>query len=167
VQVYTGDGKGKTTAAVGLAVRAAGRGLRVYIGQFLKATLCGEHDGLAGLADRITIERFGRKGFICGPPTPEDVAAARAGLARAREVLAGGDYDLVILDEANVATLFGVFGVQELLAAVEARSPGVEVVITGRGADARLIQRADLVTEMRCVKHYYDGGQPARRGIED
>jgi len=166
VQVYTGDGKGKTTAALGLALRCAGAGGRVFIAQFVKGMHYSELDVLQRLADLITVRQYGRRCFITDAPTAEDIAAARAGLADARAEMLSGRYRLVILDEANIATHFGLFGVDDLLEFIAARPPHVELVITGRRADDRVIAAADLVTEMRCVKHYYDAGVPARRGIE-
>lgn len=166
VQVYTGSGKGKTTAALGLALRAAGAGLRVYFGQFLKARPTCELASLRRLSPPVRVRRFGRRGFVRGRAAPEDVAAARAGLAAAERALRSGRYDLVILDEANVAAAAGVIGVPDLLALIDARPPRVELVLTGRGADPRVLARADLVTEMRERKHYYRRGVPARRGIE-
>jgi len=166
LQVYTGDGKGKTTAALGLALRAAGAGLRVFIAQFAKGMPYSELVSLERLADRVTVRQYGRRCFIRGSPTPEDVAAARDGLAEAREVVASGRWDVVILDEANIATHFGLFSVDDLLDVVDLAGGRVEIVVTGRRADPRLLARADLVTEMREVKHYYAEGVPARRGIE-
>jgi len=166
VQVYTGDGKGKTTAALGLALRAAGAGLRVFIAQFAKGMAYSELASLERFADLVTVRQFGLRCFIRGAPTPEDVAAAREGLAGAREAVTSGRWDVVILDEANIATHFGLFTVEELLEVIELAAGRVEIVVTGRRADPRLIERADLVTEMREVKHYYARGVPARRGIE-
>ncbi len=166
VQVYTGDGKGKTTAALGLAVRAAGAGIRVLIIQFAKPSEASEHRALARFAELITVRQFGGASFIVGEPGPEDIAAAREGLELARQALASGDPPLVILDEANIAVHFGLFTIEELLAAIDARAPHVEVIVTGRRAHPTLVERADLVTEMREVKHYYDAGVRVRRGIE-
>jgi cob(I)alamin adenosyltransferase len=166
VQVYTGDGKGKTTAALGLALRAAGAGLRVFIAQFVKGIAYSELASLARFADLVTVRQFGLRCFIQGAPTPEDVAAAREGLRETREAVASGRWDVVILDEANIATHFGLFTVEELLEVVDLAAGRVEIVVTGRRADPRLIERADLVTEMREVKHYFADGVPARRGIE-
>jgi len=166
VQVYTGDGKGKTTAALGLAVRAAGAGLRVFIGQFIKGLHYSELDGLARYADLITIRQYGRGCFIGRTPDPADVAAAREGLDEVRRAIASGEYPLVILDEANVAVRYGLFSIDDLLAVIDAAPPGVERVVTGRHAHARLVERADLVTEMTEVKHYYTRGVVARDGIE-
>jgi cob(I)alamin adenosyltransferase len=166
VQVYTGEGKGKTTAALGLALRAAGAGLRVFVAQFVKGMEYSELASLARLADLVTVRQYGLRCFIRGAPKPEDIAAAREGLREAREAVASGRWDVVILDEANIATHFGLFPVEELLEVVDLAAGRVEIVITGRRADPRLIERADLVTEMREVKHYYTKGVAARRGIE-
>ena len=166
VQVYTGDGKGKTTAALGLALRAAGAGARVFIAQFLKGRKTSELAALERLSDVITIRQCGRGSFIRGEPEPEDIEAAREGLAEVKQVIAAGDYSLVILDEANIAAHLGLFSVDELLEVIELRPEHVELVITGRRSDQRVIDAADLVTEMREVKHYFTEGVAARRGIE-
>lgn len=166
LQVYTGDGKGKTTAAFGLALRAVGAGLRVYIAQFVKGMRYSELDTLERFGDELVVEQFGRDCFIRKAPEPADVVAARAGYDRAAEILRSGEYDVVVLDEANIATHFGLFSVDMLLTLVDARPDHVELVITGRRADPRLLERADLVTEMREVKHYYQQGVQARKGFE-
>jgi cob(I)alamin adenosyltransferase len=166
VQVYTGDGKGKTTAAFGLAVRAVGAGLKVFIGQFVKGMRYSELDALARFSDCIQLQQFGRGCFIRRAPSEDDVAAAHNGLAAVRRVFAAGAHRLVILDEANIATHFGLFSVDELLALIEEKPENVELVLTGRWADPRVLERADLVTEMRDVKHYYAHGVQARLGIE-
>jgi cob(I)alamin adenosyltransferase len=166
VQVYTGDGKGKTTAALGLALRAAGAGLRVFIAQFVKGQPYSEHQALEKLSPAITVKQYGREGFIHDQPGQADVAAARAGLEEVRQVVAAGQHQVVILDEANIATHFGLFSVQDLLELIESKPAHVELVLTGRRADPALVQRADLVTEMLDIKHYYHDGVPARKGIE-
>lgn len=166
VQVYTGEGKGKTTAALGLALRAAGAGLAVFIGQFAKGMHYSELDALTRFSDRIDLRQFGCAGFIRGRPTRKHIEAARRGLACVREILVAGCHRLVILDEANIAVHFGLFAVDDLLLLIDEKPEPVELVITGRRAHARLIERADLVTEMRAVKHYYEDGVKARRGIE-
>ncbi len=166
LHVYTGGGKGKTTAALGLVLRAVGAGWRVCFLQFTKGRLCSEHAALAALGDRVCARRYGSPCFVMGPPTAADVEAARAGLAEARRCLAAGACDLLVLDEACVAVKLGLFGARELLEVLAARPPHVEVVLTGRDADPLLLEAADLVTEMRAVKHYHDRGDPARRGIE-
>lgn len=167
VQVYTGDGKGKTTAAIGLAVRAAGAGLRVFLAQFIKGRRYSEIAALERFDDLITVRQYGRGCFIRGKPSQEDIDAAEKGLAEVRQVLAAGERDIVILDEANCAVDCGLFPVEELLALVDAKPDAVELVITGRKAHEKLMDRADLVTEMREVKHFYHQGVKARKGIEE
>jgi cob(I)alamin adenosyltransferase len=166
VHVYTGDGKGKTSAALGLALRAAGAGLRVFFAQFAKGAPSSELRALERLADLITVRQYGTGCFLHGQPTEEDVRAARRGLDETQQAIASGDYQVVVLDEAAVAARLGLLAVDELLGLMDSRPKGVELVITGRGADPRLIARADLVTEMRNVKHYFDQGVPARKGFE-
>ena len=166
VHVYTGRGKGKTTSAIGLAVRAAGAGLRVLFVQFLKSGSYSEVRSLRRFPDRITLRYFGTGHFIEGRPTEADRRAAREGFAEVRRAVASGAYDMLILDEANVAARYGLIGIDELLEIVRTKPGKLELVITGRNADDRLIELADLVTEMREVKHYYKAGVPARRGIE-
>jgi cob(I)alamin adenosyltransferase len=166
VQVYTGNGKGKTTAALGLALRAAGAGMKVYFAQFIKNGRFNEMVALERYADRVTVRQFGRGRFIQGGTTDADLAAARQGLAEIRMAVGSGDYGVVVLDEANVAVQCGLLCVQDILALVAGAHPGVELVITGRDAPVELIERADLVTEMKEVKHYYHQGVLARDGIE-
>ena len=168
VQIYTGDGKGKTTAALGLALRAAGHGLRTYIGQFMKGQLYGERESIRRLAPLITIEQFGRKTFLhftASPPAAE-IRRARRGLARCRAAMLTGDHAIVVFDEVLVAVFFKLLTEAELHAVLDERPDGVEVVLTGRRAPTSLIRRADLVTEMKERKHYYRKGVAARTGIE-
>jgi len=167
MQVYTGDGKGKTTCALGLALRAVGQGFKVYLVQFLKGRDTGEARAAARLAPDLTLKAFGRPVLVnLKSPAPEDLALAREALDLARELLAAGDHDLVILDEINVALAYGLVPLEEVLEMLKQRPSWVEVVLTGRGAPPELIALADLVTEMRPVKHYYEAGVPGRRGIE-
>ncbi|HRW24595.1 MAG TPA: cob(I)yrinic acid a,c-diamide adenosyltransferase [Spirochaetia bacterium] len=171
VHVYTGNGKGKTTAAIGLCVRALGSGMSVYIGQFIKGMRYSEIATLETLAvalgpGRLVVEQYGRGCFIRRDPERADIDLAIAGLARAREALVSGRYGLVILDELNVAVKVGVVAEADALAVVEARPPAVELVVTGRYATDAMLERADLVTEMREVRHYYQAGVQARTGIE-
>ncbi len=166
VQVYTGDGKGKTTAAIGLAVRAAGHGWRVLIVQFIKGQPSGELDLLRRRCPEIAVEQYGGGRFIHGTPAPEDIEAARRGLDRLRGAVTAGVYNMVVADEANGAVACGLFPVAALLELIDARRPDVELVFTGRDAHPDLIARADLVTEMRMIKHYYAAGVAARPGIE-
>jgi len=166
IHVYTGDGKGKTTAALGLALRAAGAGLNVFIAQFMKLGDYSEIKALKRFADCITVEQFGLGRFIRGNPDPEDIAAARQGLERVRQVFAAGRHQVVILDEANVAASCGLFSPVDILDLINSKPEGVEVVMTGRNAAPEITARADLVTEMRAIKHYYRNGVQARPGIE-
>ena len=166
IQVYTGDGKGKTTAAFGLALRAAGAGLKVYIAQFVKGMKYSELDALAQLKNFITVKQYGRDCFIFREPEKEDIQAARTGLQEVREIMCSGEYQIIILDEANIATYYNLFSVDELLDFIKVKPEEVELVITGRSADPRIIERADLVTEMKEIKHYYQKGVKARKGIE-
>jgi len=166
VQIYTGDGKGKTTAAIGLAIRALGAGWRVFIAQFLKSGAYSEHKALAQFSDHLTIKTYGRNVFIKGKPEDEDRRLAQKAYEEIFEVVASGRYRLVILDEANVAVHYGLISVDQILELIHRRAAGVELVITGRYAHPRLIDRADLVTEMREVKHYFARGIKARKGVE-
>ena len=168
IQVYTGNGKGKTTAALGLALRAAGRELMVCMIQFMKGGgPYGEHLAAPRLAPYLTIIQTGREGWVNRDnPDAEDKRLAREALEKADAALTGGRYDLVILDEINGAVSFGLIDVEDLLALMAKRPAAVELVLTGRNADERVVAAADLVTEMREVKHYYKAGVPARIGIE-
>lgn len=166
VHVYTGNGKGKTTSAIGLAVRAAGAGLNVYIGQFAKGRKYSELKSLEKF-DNIDIEQFGRKKFIKNSPEEIDLKKAKDGYKKIKEILNSNQYDLVILDEANIAVYLDLFTVEELLDLIEERNKEIEVVLTGRMADRKIIEYADLVTEMKEIKHYYNSGITARKGIEN
>ncbi|SNB45690.1 cob(I)yrinic acid a,c-diamide adenosyltransferase [Geobacter sp. DSM 9736] len=168
IQVYTGNGKGKTTAALGLALRAVGREMMVCMVQFIKGGgPYGEHFAAQKLAPFLTIVQTGREGWVDRHnPDPEDKRLAREALQTARDAVTSGLYDLVILDEVNGAISFGLLDVDEVLGVIAAKLPGVELVLTGRNADERIVSAADLVTEMREVKHYYKAGMPARIGIE-
>jgi len=166
IHVYTGDGKGKTTAALGLALRVIGAGQRAFVGQFVKGMEYSELHAAPLLGDRLRIEQFGRDCFIRREPDDEDRRLARAGLERMGGVLRSGDFRLVVLDEANIAVHFGLFPVEQLLEVLRRRAPEVEAVVTGRRAHPALLEFADLVTEMREIKHYYNQGVGARRGIE-
>lgn len=168
VQVYTGNGKGKTTAALGLAFRACGRGLRVCMIQFMKGGgPYGEHMSAEKLAPLLTIIPFGRPGWVNREnPDPEDVRLAQEALKKGAQALTSAEYDLVILDEVNGAAGFGLLSVDQLLEVIRMRPENVELVLTGRDADMRVIEAADLVTEMREIKHYYKAGVPSRVGIE-
>ena len=166
IRIFTGKGKGKTTTALGIAMLAVGRGLKVYIVQFLKGRTTGESLAATRLFPDLTLRYFGRPGFINRSPDPEDQALVKEGWDLARRILAGGEYDLVILDEINRALALGLIPVKEVIETLNQRSPKVEVVLTGRQAPDELIALADIVTEMHPVKHYYQAGVKARRGIE-
>lgn len=167
VQVYTGEGKGKTTAALGLVLRAAGWHLRSYVAQFMKQQTTGEQQALRSLAPYVTLEQFGRPGFLQPEAvTAQDIALAHSGLERARAAMLSGDYDLIVLDEVNTAISFGLLGEDEVLALIEEKPEQVELVLTGRGAGPGVLARADLVTRMVEEKHPYRKGIGARRGIE-
>ena len=168
IQVYTGNGKGKTTAALGLALRAAGHGLKTYMGQFLKGQEYGELHSVEKLSPLITIEQFGRKGFIhvTRDPDQEDIEMAREGLEKCLEAMLSGEYTLIILDEVNVAIDFNLIEEQRVHDFLDKKPAHIEVILTGRYAPESLIERADLVTEMTQIKHYYEKDVPARVGIE-
>ncbi len=166
VQIYTGNGKGKTTASLGLAIRAAGAGFKVFIAQFLKQGDYSEIKALAKFKEQITVEQYGLGKFVKGKPSPEDIEAGRRGYNRLMETLQKGDHDLVIAEEANVAVMCNLFSEQDLLNLIDAKPEQTELVITGRGATQSVIDKADLVTEMQEIKHYYKQGVMARVGIE-
>jgi cob(I)alamin adenosyltransferase len=166
-QVYTGNGKGKTTAALGLALRAVGRGLRVCVFQFIKGGgPYGEHLIAGKLAPLFTIIQTGQPGWVNTKDISADRRIAQEALVRAKELLTSGDYDLFICDEINGAVGFGLIDVEQVLELIRLRPVKVELVLTGRNAHERVVEAADLVTEMREVKHYYKAGVPARNGIE-
>jgi cob(I)alamin adenosyltransferase len=168
IQVYTGDGKGKTTAALGLALRAAGYKHKVYIGQFLKGQKYGELLSAKKLSPYITIEQFGRKGFIhvTKDPDEEDIKRAKRGLKKCLEAMLSRKYRIIILDEINVAVDFNLITEEEVHEFLDKRPEDVEIILTGRYAPPSFLKRADLVTEMKEKKHYYKKGVKAREGIE-
>jgi len=165
VQVYTGNGKGKTTASLGLALRAAGAGLNVYIMQFIKGMPYSELKSLRKIKN-IKLEQCGRGCFIKGEPKEDDVKCAREGLTKARKKIASRKYDVVILDEINVALAFGMIGVNDIIETIKEKPQSVELVLTGRSCPEAVFDYANLVTEMREVKHPYKKGIKARLGIE-
>ena len=189
IQVYTGNGKGKTTAAIGLAIRALGAGKRILFLQFMKSKVYSEHAILETLSDNLTLETTGKPFFIVkegmlskaelakwgddvvvfppGKPPTDYLALMKAGVARAKEAVASGAYDIVILDEINVALFFGLIPLPDVQDVLASKLPNVEVVLTGRGAPPEIIDCADLVTEMKEIKHYYTKGIEARLGIEN
>jgi cob(I)alamin adenosyltransferase len=167
VQVFTGNGKGKTTAALGTVLRAAGHGLKIFIIFFMKGDYArGEFKALEKFPN-VEVSRSGFRKFVNPTSiTPEEKEQAARAFTAAREAVTGGRYDLVVLDELNVAVAFNLVGLDEVLQLVKDKPPEVELIITGRLADNRLIEIADLVTEMVKIKHPYDKGIKARKGIE-
>lgn len=165
IQVYTGNGKGKTTAAFGLALRAAGAGLKVYICQFLKGKYCCELISLKKFKD-ITIEQFGNISFVRRRPTAKDIDSARQGLEAAKKAIQGKKYAVIILDEINVALKLGLLELNEVLLLIKKYCKVKELILTGRNAHPKIIEIADLVSEIKDKKHYYKKGTKARRGIE-
>ncbi|OEU47741.1 MAG: cob(I)yrinic acid a,c-diamide adenosyltransferase [Desulfobulbaceae bacterium S3730MH12] len=166
LHVYTGAGKGKTTAALGLTIRAAGAGHKVFLAQFIKGGRYSELNALKRFDDLVTVEQFGRGRFMDGKPSESDIIAARNGLKKMKAILSSGDYKVVILDEANIALYYNLFTVKEIIDLIDCRSKNTELVITGRHAPPEVLERADLITEMKAVKHYYKEGVKARVGIE-
>ena len=166
MQVYTGNGKGKTTAALGLALRALGSGQGVCLIQFMKKGDFGEIKALKKFK-KARVCQFGRETFVSSKkPKKKDIAAAKKALNFARQVLISGKEELVILDEINVAVYFGLIKIDQVLNLIKKKSPAIELVLTGRYAHAKIIKEADLVTEMKEKKHYFWKGQKARKGIE-
>ncbi len=165
VHVYTGNGKGKTTAALGLSVRAVCAGKRVFFGQFVKGMKYSETKAVEYLPG-FEMEQFGLNCFIEQAPTQADIDAAQAGLKRIREIIVSGAYDLVVLDEVHIAIYFQLIETSDVLELLANRPEHVELVCTGRYAPQELIDAADLVTEMKEIKHYYSQGVLARKGIE-
>ena len=167
VCVFTGDGKGKTSSALGIALRALGHGLKVYLAYFMKGDYpYGERAALSKFST-VKVEGFGTTKFIDpGNVKPEERELVRQGFEAARQAVLGGDYDLVILDEINLAVAWKLVELDELIRLLEEKPPQVDLVLTGRKADSRLVASADLVTEMVKIKHPYDKGIKARRGID-
>jgi cob(I)alamin adenosyltransferase len=168
VQIYTGIGKGKSTAAIGQAVRAAGFGLKTYIAQFMKEYPYNELISLKHLSEWISIEQFGGDDFVYKKELPgkEELARVKKGLQTAIDTMLSNEYDLIILDEAIVAIYFKLIKAEELIEFMKQKPKNVELILTGRYCPEELIELADLVTEMIEVKHYYQKGITSRKGIE-
>ncbi len=166
VHVYTGNGKGKTTAALGLAMRAVGAGKRVFIAQFVKGMRYSEVEIITNRFNEIEIKQYGLDCFIYNKPTDADIAAARKGLEDVKSIISKSQYDMIILDEASIALYYNLFSIDELLDLLNSKPESMEIIITGRYAPKELIEIADLVTEMKEIKHYYQQGVEARKGIE-
>lgn len=168
VQIYTGNGKGKSTAAIGQAVRAAGFGLKSYIAQFMKEYPYNELISLKYLSEWITIEQFGGDEFVYKKehPSKEELGRAKIGLQSAKEKMLSREYDIIVLDEALVAIYFKLIETKDLVQFIKQKPENVELILTGRYCLDELIELADLVTEMKEVKHYYQKGVTSRKGIE-
>ncbi len=166
IHLYTGNGKGKTTAALGLALRAAGAGMRILFAQFVKGQEYSELKAIRNSLPQITVRQYGLDCFIINRPTQNDIDAARKGFEEVSEAVLSGEYDLIVMDEAAIAIYYNLFAVEELIELLKRKPVETEIVITGRYAPPELIGFADLVTEMKEVRHYYSEGVKARRGIE-
>jgi len=166
IQIYTGNGKGKTTSALGLTLRIVGAGKKVFIGQFLKSGKYSEMKSLKRFSDQVTVEHYGLGKFVKGKPSEDDRKAGISGYKKIYDILKKGGHDLVIIDEGNVAVKYGIITEQALLDLFDIKPDHVELVVTGRGATPAVMERADLVVEMKEVKHYYKQGVTARVGIE-
>jgi cob(I)alamin adenosyltransferase len=165
IQLYTGNGKGKTTAAIGMAIRSAGAGNKVFFAQFVKGRHYSELNVLKNIPS-IVVKQYGLGCFIVQKPTESDIQAARKGLQEVKAVIQSGSYGLIILDEACIALYYNLFTLEAFLDVITLLKPQNELIITGRYAPGELISRADLVTEMKEIKHYYTKGTEARKGIE-
>ena len=168
IQVYTGNGKGKTTAALGLALRAAGRKKKTTIIQFMKKSVYGELIAVKNLLnDYVKIEQYGLKNFHTGNTvSKEETDAAEGGLSAAQRVIKNQEADILILDEINMALYFKLITLKDVQSLLEMKPPNMEIVLTGRNAHETIMDQADLVTEMKEIKHYYTTGLQAREGIE-
>lgn len=167
VEVFTGNGKGKTSAALGVVLRALGHGLRVHVVYFMKGDYPYGERSILNLLPGVTFQSFGFAEF-CDPSnvTEEEKGQARQGLEAARQTITGGEYDLVVLDEINIAIAWHLLDIDDVIRLIEEKPEGVDLILTGRHADQRLIERADLVTDMVEVKHPFHQGTKARRGID-
>ncbi|MEA1875077.1 MAG: cob(I)yrinic acid a,c-diamide adenosyltransferase [Bacteroidota bacterium] len=164
--VYTGNGKGKTTAAFGLALRAVGAGKKVFFSQFVKGQTYAEIEAVSKYLPDITIQQYGLGCFIYEKAKAEDIEAAQHGLQEVKQIIQSEKYEMVVLDEANIALFYHLFEVEDLLKIIREKPISVELIITGRYAPQEIIDAADLVTEMKEIKHYYQQGVEARKGIE-
>jgi cob(I)alamin adenosyltransferase len=164
--IYTGDGKGKTTAALGLILRASGAGKRIFFAQFMKKGNFSEIKILKERFPEVTVKQYGTGKFCIGEPSARDKEMANRGLNDIAAAFEKQEYDMIIADELNTTVLTGVIGEEEVLNLLDIKPKNIEFVITGRGKTNPLIKKADLVTEMRNIKHYFSQGQTARKGIE-
>jgi cob(I)alamin adenosyltransferase len=165
IQLFTGNGKGKTTAAIGAAIRAAGDGKTVFIGQFVKGMHYSELESLK-LIPQIQVQQFGLDCFIIKKPAQKDIDAAQKGLETVTDVIKKNSYNMVILDEICIALHYKLLPIKAIVKLLNEKPTEMEIILTGRDASKELIKKADLVTEMREIKHYYNEGIQARKGIE-
>ena len=166
IQIYTGNGKGKTTAAFGLALRASAYGKKIFIGQFVKGMKYGELDSIKKFSDTITLKQFGRDCFIHNDPGSEDIRIAREGWEEVNMVLSENKIDILILDEIGIAIHYKLISTEEVAEFIGKKPAEMELILTGRNMPKELFELADLVTEMKEIKHYYTKDVPARKGIE-
>ncbi len=168
IQVYTGNGKGKTSAAIGISVRAAGAGLKTYFVQFMKVFPYSEIESLKQLSEFIEVEQFGKDDFIFRKeePNEEEKKEAKQGLVRAEEKMLSGEFDLVILDEICVSIYFKLFAIEQVLSFIEKKPDKVELILTGRYCPEAILEKADLISNIEEVKHYYTQGVLSRKGID-
>lgn len=165
LHIYTGNGKGKTTAALGLAIRAVCAGKKVFFGQFIKGMKYSEVSCME-FVPNIKFEQFGKDCFIYDEPNEDDIERAKIGLEKINFILQEGKYDVVVLDELTIALYYKLFSTKDVIEIIQNRAPHIEVIITGRYAPDDLIEIADLVTEMKEIKHYYQTGIVSRQGID-
>jgi len=165
IHIYTGNGKGKTTAAIGLAIRAAGAGKSIFIGQFVKGMHYSEHDALKRFPE-ITVKQYGRDCFIVNQPTQDDITLAQRGFEEMSEFVLKNMYDMVIFDEICIALYYNLIEITSLIELLKNKPSEMEIILTGRYAPNELLEIADLVTEMKEIKHYFNNGIEARKGIE-
>jgi cob(I)alamin adenosyltransferase len=165
VQLYTGNGKGKTTAALGISLRVAGAGKRVFFAQFVKGMPYSELNALSGF-DGIKVKQYGRDCFIKNKPTEDDILAAQKGFDEVKNMISSDFYDVVVLDEICIALHYNLINTEDLISILKNKPEATEIILTGRYAPSELIDFADLVTEMKEIKHYFTKGIQAREGIE-
>lgn len=166
VHIYTGNGKGKTTAAFGLALRASGADKKIFIAQFVKGKTYSEIKAIQNYLPRAEVKQYGNGYFIVKKPTDTDILAAQQGLNEIKELLKSEHYDLIILDEIFIALHYKLVSPEAVIELITTNPTNLELVLTGRYAPDEIIELADLVTEMKPIKHYYEKGVPARKGIE-
>ncbi len=166
VQVYTGNGKGKTSASIGVSLRMLCNGGKVFMGEFMKGQGSSEMKAMDKFPN-YTVEQFGLPKFVMDKASDEDIANAKKGFERIQKVLLSGEYDLVVFDEINSTIYYEMIDPEEVIELLKQKPERTEVILTGRNAHEKIIEFADLVTEMREIKHYYRQGVMARKGIED